>query len=145
MSSFRKYYEDGTHIRNRVNVDCSEDKILVEQSHKEEVDINNIVRRHGIDLLQKVAALQQPQWDEVPGNDFQESMLIITKAQQTFEKLPSKIRKQFNNNPGEFLDYVQNPDNQDGLVDLGLATRKPVETPIEVKVVTEPEPETPPA
>lgn len=144
MSSFRKYNEEGIRIRNRVTVDCSGDKILVEQSHKDEVDINTIVKRHGMDLIAKTALLQQPQWDEVPGNDFQESMQIITKAQRTFDQLPSVIRKKFNNNPGEFLDYVQNPDNQDGLVDLGLATRKPEITPIEVRVIPEPEPETPP-
>lgn len=142
---FGKYNEKGKLIRNRVTIDCQKaieegkDIIRTEQNHKDEVNINNIIRRHGIDLIQQVATMQAPamQWDDVTGNDFQEAMFKVTKAQQTFDQLPSDIRKKFDNNPAVFLDYVQNPDNVDSMIDMGLAIRKPEQPTVNVKVTNE--------
>lgn len=140
---FYKKDDEGNPIRRRVVVDCSEDEVIVEQSHKDEVNINNIIKRHGIDLVAKTNNLRSSDYtfDDIPGNDFQEAMLKVIKAQDTFMTIPSAIRKKFNNNPAEFLDFVQNPENMDEMVNLGLATRKAPEQPIEVVVTN---PETPP-
>lgn len=141
---FAKYDENGDLIRNKVVIDCSDDEPITEQSHKSEVDINNIIRRHGTDMIQKTAMLQSQtfQFDDVTGNDFQEAMFKINKAQESFDSLPSQIRKRFDNNPAVFLDYVQNPDNLAEMRDLGLAQRLPDPAqPIEVVVTN---PETPP-
>lgn len=141
---FAKYKIDAkgkkTLIRHRVVCDCSGDKPLTEQSHKDEVNINNIVRKHGIDMIQKTAMLRTPemQWDDVTGNDFQEAMLKVTKAQQTFEQLPSKIRKEFDNNPAQFMDFVQNPENLPRMVELGLANAKVETPPMKVEVMNRP-------
>ena len=145
--SFRKYDGEGKHIHNPVYTDCQAaveagEEIRVEQYHKNEVDINNIVRRHGADLIGKVAALQQWRYDDVTGNDFQESMNALIKARDTFADVPSDIRKQFDNDPAKFMDFVYNPDNKDKLVEMGLAHAEPVVEPIEV-VVANPV-ETPP-
>jgi phage internal scaffolding protein len=141
---FTKYDKDGNQRRTPVYVDCSEDKIIVEQNHKEEVNINNIVKRHGIDLIAKTAALQEKEYmfDDIPGNDFQEAMAIIGKAQKSFDAMPSEVRKTFNNNPAEFLDFVQNPDNKDTLIEMGLAVKPAEVQPVEVVVTNQPE--TPP-
>ena len=59
-----------------------------------------------------------------------------------FEDLPSKARTEFNNDPGTFLDFVQDPENKDKLYDLGLSEypttmvdtlpeKKPVEPTVE--------------
>lgn len=143
--SFIRYNENGEPRRNRTVLDCSGDDIIVEQNHKQEVDINNIIRRHGIDMIAKTAAMSQPQYimDENPNNDFQEAMLIVAKARESFESMPSHIRKRFSNSPAEYLDFVQNPQNKDELIKLGLATEPPKPAdPIEVRVIN---PETPPA
>lgn len=145
---FYKVDENGKQIRNKVVVDCSKDEILVEQAHKKEVDINAIVKRHGVDLIAKTQKLQSADYvmDDISGNDFQEAMMKVTKAQQTFEQLPSTVRKQFNNSPAEFMDFVQNPDNGEALVSMGLATKKEPTVPIQVEVTnpTTTNPETPP-
>lgn len=152
MSIVYKYDDDGNPVHSpRVVVDCSGDKPITEQSHKAEADINNIVKRHGMDLIAKTALLksQEYRFDDIPGNDFQEAMFLVKKGQDTFDSLPSQIRKEFDNNPAKFMDFVQNPDNQDRMVELGLAQRPPTIDPVEV-VVTNPEPapvtnpETPP-
>lgn len=145
--SFYRTDEEGNIIRRRVGLKCPED-VITEQAHKAEVDINNIVKRHGVDLIAKTQQLQSAEyvWDDIQGNDFQEAMLKVTKAQQNFDAMPSKVRKQFNNNPAEFMDFVQNPQNAEKLVEMGLAQREPLQQPIQVEVTnpTTTNPETPP-
>lgn len=141
---FTRYDEKGKPIRKRVVVDCQKaiedgiEIVLTEQSHRAEVDVNNIVKRHGMDLIQQTAALQELTYDNVPGNDFQEAMLMITKANETFEGMPSEIRKRFENDPAKFLDFVQDEQNVNELIEMGLA--KPPEkepSPIQVQVVND--------
>jgi hypothetical protein len=147
--SFYKTDSNGNIIRNRVKLVFTQedyDNSIVEQSHKDEVNINNIVKKHGMELIGKVAALQKFEFDDVTGNDFQESMNAIIKARDTFESVPSSIRKQFDNDAAKFMDFVYNPDNQDKLIEMGLAEKTPVMEPLQVTVVnSEPPPvETPP-
>jgi len=142
---FSKIDENGKHVRFKVGLDCSQDPILTEQSHKNDVDINYIVKKHGIDMIQQTALLKSAeyQFDDVPGNDFQEAMLLVTKAQQTFDDLPSDIRKKFDNEPAKFLDFVQDPKNTDQMVEMGLAQRIPTPQPVQVTIT--PAPADPPA
>ena len=145
---FTRYDENGKNLRRRTTISFKNETLMTEQAHAKEVNINNIVKRHGIDLIQKTSKLMSPefQFDDISGNDFTEAMLKITKAQQTFDQLPSELRKQFNNAPGEFMDFVQNPDNMEQMVEMGLAQRPTIDPPIQVEVTnsTTPNPETPP-
>ncbi len=92
------------------------------QAFKKECDINQIMAKY-----QKTGAIthfakNSPSYGDVTSQDFQESMEIITKAQQLFDDLPSSIRDKFGGSPGAFLDFVQNPDNLEEMQDLGLAS-----------------------
>lgn len=143
---FQNIDSEGNVIRNRVKIDCSKDDVIVEQSHKDEVDINQIVKRHGgVAAIQATAKLQgvEFQFDDVTGNDFQEAMDKVTKAQQLFESLPAALRAKFDNSPAKYLDYVQNPEHSEELIKMGLAEARPVEQPIQVQVIN-PVPETAP-
>ena len=142
--SFRKYDSDGLQIRNRQQYTQPDDEIIrVEQSHKDEVNINNIIKRHGMDLIAKTAALQQFTYDNNPNNDFQETMNAILKAKESFASIPSEIRKRFDNSPAKFMDFIHNPDNKDELVELGLAQRVPEPPIVQVEVVNQQTTETP--
>jgi phage internal scaffolding protein len=139
--AFRKYDENGEQIGLDKGGHVFEET-KTEQSHKSEVDVNNIVKRAGnMELISKVASLQNFVFDDVTGNDFQESMNAILKAAETFESVPSDIRRQFDNDPAKFMDFVYNPANQDELIKMGLAQAPVEEEPMRV-VVTNP-PETP--
>ena len=147
--SFVKRDVNGVQIRNRVVLDCQQavkdgEPVRVEQSHKEEVDINNIVKRHAgqMELIAGVAALQQFTFDDVTSNDFQENMNAILQAKETFEKVPSEIRKRFGNDPAAFMDFVHDPNNNDALIQMGLKEPpEPAPAPVQVQVVN---PESPP-
>jgi phage internal scaffolding protein len=140
--AFRKYDQDGSQLGLDKGEHVFEDS-RTEQAHKTEVDINNIVKRAGnMELIAKVNALQNFVFDDVTNNDFQESMNAIIKAKETFSSVPSGIRRQFDNDPAKFMDFVRDPSNADKLVEMGLANKPEVAEPIQV-VVTNPV-ETPP-
>ncbi len=58
--------------------------------------------------------------------DLLDAQLVVAQAQTMFEELPSNIRKKFENDPGKFLDFVQNPANLEEMQELGLANKTPV-------------------
>jgi hypothetical protein len=147
MSFYRKDNK-GKIIRKRVTIDCQKaieegEIVRVEQAHKDEVNINNIVKKHGLDMIAKTAAITPLQyWDDDPDNDFQEYMNKIAQGEQTFASLPSEVRREFDNNPAKYMDYVLNPDNKGKLIERGWmnAPEAPPE-PVQVVVTN---PETPP-
>ena len=141
--AFRKYDIEG----NQLGIDDTVtefEESRTEQHHKEEVDINNIVRRHAgqQELIASIQSLQSYQFDDVTSNDFQEHMNLLLKAKDSFYKVPNEIRKQFDHDPAKFLDFVYNPENKDKLIEMGLANAPVVQEPMQVAVVSQPE--TPP-
>lgn len=107
--------------RYRFALDCSKDKPATKQSFADSCDVNKILARY-----QKTGALDhvakhQPTYGFATDIQFHEAMNIVATATSMFEDLPSSIRTKFNNEPGEFLAFVQDPDNADELVELGLA------------------------
>ena len=100
------------------------------QSFSQQCEINNIMARH-----QKTGALthinqHQAQYGFATSNDFSESMRIVKTAQDMFNALPSNIRTRCANDPGQFLEFVQNPENEAEMQKLGLIpTPEPQEPP----------------
>ena len=129
--------------RNRVQLVIPEDEeVLTEQHHKKEVDINEIVRRNAgnMELITKVQALQNFQFDDVTNNDFQEMMNQMLVAKEAFTSVPSEIRKRFGNDPAAFMDFVHDKENKQQLIDWGLANPPaPEPAPQKVEVVNPPE------
>ncbi len=62
--------------------------------------------------------------------DYHTSLNQILDAEAAFQTIPAKIRAQFQNDPATFLEFAQNPENQEDLVELGLARARPPE-PVE--------------
>lgn len=137
--------------RKKYAVDCqlaieNGEQIRVEQYHKAEVDINNIIKRNAgnLELIAKNSQLVGFNMDDIPTNDFQEMMNIMVKAKEAFASIPSKIRAHFDNDPAQYMDFVRNPENMQQLVDWGLAEPRPEpdNTPVQVQVVNAPQEQT---
>ena len=62
----------------------------------------------------------------------------LLQAQADFMDLPAKIRQRFNNSPAELISFLQNSDNFDEAVELGLMEK--IKTP---EPTPEPKPEPP--
>lgn len=52
--------------------------------------------------------------------DYREMLDTVRYAQEAFAILPAEMRKRFDNDPSQLLDFVQDPNNYDEGVKLGL-------------------------
>lgn len=117
---------------------------LTKQSMQNECDINQIMAKY-----QKTGAITHLQnnranYGFADSITFHECLNIVTKAQSMFAELPSSIRKRFDQDPARFLDFVQNPENSDELVSMGLANAPTLAPPTEASSADE-APTPPPA
>lgn len=107
---------------------------MTQQEFRNEVDIDNIMNRYRITgSLPEHLVLEPGQYGDftdVPS--FMEAQEIILKAEKDFMDLPSNIRKRFNNDPVEFLDFFNNEANVEEAVKLGLCVQKNVQQVNEV-------------
>jgi len=100
---------------------CLKKDGYTKQSHKKECDINQIMAKYQrtgvIDHVNK----HSENYGFATSEDLHESLNIINTANEMFADLPSKARTKFKNDPGQFLEFVQDPENADQLYDLGLS------------------------
>jgi phage internal scaffolding protein len=97
---------------------------LALQSQREDADINTIVKRFGLtgEIPQNV---RLPTYGDFVGiSDYHAAMNAIGEANSSFQLLPADIRSRFDNDPGKFVDFCSDPDNIDGLREMGLAKPK---------------------
>jgi phage internal scaffolding protein len=94
---------------------------LTEQAHKDDCDINYILRNYQKTGLIKHAKNNQGKYDDISAVDFSEAMIIVAQAKSMFEELPANMRKRFGNDPGAFLNFVQTPGNEAEMVKMGIA------------------------
>ncbi len=139
-----------TYQRNRVQITFTR-KTITKQSHQHQCDINKIMAKY-----QKTGAIEHtarhaPQYANSIGIDFLEAQRLVATTNSMFEDLPATVRAHFNNKPDEFLDFVQEPENEAELRKLGLWHENPPAQPeTTTEPSTAPEPsgtaaETPPA
>ena len=122
-------------VRHRVSIDFSEVEPLTEQSHKKMCDINHILKQYDkTGLITHVNNARAEYGDYTEVNEYQEAMNTVIKAQADFMELPSEIRKKFANDPGNFVEFVTNPDNLEEMYDLGLAIRPVDDGPLLVQI-----------
>lgn len=127
--------EYGVTERERPILICGES--MTKQSHKDETDINLIMRKYQKTGLVSFVNERQPQYMEAPEIDFQTAMQIVTQANEMFADMPSSMRKRFHNDPGEFMEFVHNPDNAEEMVKLGLASPPTLPEPSLASVLSE--------
>lgn len=124
MAKFRKGYEPYTVEDARKYGYVSERPTLTEQSHKRECDINEIMLRADRDgILPNVNRAQMIFEDVSQVDDYKAIQDQLIDANNIFMSFPAKLRKKFNNDPMQFVRFVENPDNLEEMYELGLAIR----------------------
>lgn len=140
---FLNPYEDDMKEHSKASVLFCDDPSLAQQNFKDETDINVIVKKFGITGQVPVPS-RLPNYGDFTGvYDYQTAMNAIIEADNVFNALSADIRKKFDNDPGKFVDFCENPDNIGELRELGLAKPKPVEVvsvPPKEPMQTPPEP-----
>lgn len=107
------------HLRRSVTIECGQS--MTEQAHADEVNIHSIMDRYkATGMVDHINANQAMYEDMSDVPNYHEAMNIVVEAEQMFASIPAKIRDKFQNNPQVFLDYIQNPENRDGIAELGF-------------------------
>lgn len=108
------------------SVDFTGVQSLTHQSFKDECDINLIIDRLDVSGFLNQPGQRTPQYfdaSEVP--DYQSALNQVIYAQSLFADLDAHVRKRFGNDPAAFVDFFNDPANQDEAIRLGLATSAP--------------------
>ena len=107
---------------------------MTQQHFKEECDVNNILAKFVRTGVLPANCRPGDYFDCSTIQDYQDCLNRVIEAQENFDTLPSGIRKYFQNDPGKFLEFVQNPENIDKGIELGLYSKKDSQT----QTLTEP-------
>jgi len=108
------------------------DPSLTKQAYKDECDINVIMtnwEKSGV--LTHTPRTQGEYRDLGSSFDYHAACNQALAAQAAFDSLSGTVRARFSNDPGRFLDFVQDPRNIPEMISLGLATAEeaPAATP----------------
>lgn len=96
-----------------------------EQSHINDADINQIMKKALAGIPSNYIREYEGHYGDATSVQFYDAQVIVANGKSMFEDLPSDIRNRFKNDPGKFLDFVQDPANAAELVKLKLATAIP--------------------
>lgn len=116
-----------------VEADYSKSISLTSQAPSDEVDINKIMARviKGQPVLTSIG---QPFYGDVSEfGGLQEAIIKVQEAEDLFMQYPAELREKFENDPVKMVEYLENPENLEEAIKIGLVKRLPA-----------PEPETPP-
>lgn len=116
---------------------------MTKTSFKKECDINEIMRRFQTKGVIDHYAARAPEFIDVPALDYQDGLNIVAAAQENFAGLPSSIRAKFQNDPANYLAYVEDPKNLEEMRTLGLANPLPPVNPEPKAATTTPAPASP--
>lgn len=99
---------------------------MTKQSFTAECDVNNILAKYRkTGLIHHLAKHLGSYEDVSTAPDYQTALNVIIESEESFNLLPAEIRRQFSNDPAQFLDFVHDPKNKDKMIEMGLM-KKPV-------------------
>ncbi|WNK14053.1 MAG: internal scaffolding protein [Microvirus sp.] len=110
--------------KQRVPISFPPNSPYTKQEFKNECDINILMAQYMATGQLPNINERAPQYLDVTGIEYQDSMNFIAGAQTLFNELPSQIRSRFENDPGKFLDFTSNPNNREEMAQMGLLKPK---------------------
>lgn len=129
-------------------INCTEPG-RTKQAFKDECDINTIVKRFGLTGELPVNRRAPTYGDYSNIGNFHDAMNAVLEANETFSKLPARIRSQFDNDPEKFVAFSVQSTNRAQLKEWGLlvpeepkqgASEPPSATPAAAPTPNQPEP-----
>lgn len=109
------------------------------QSFANECEINNIMRKYEkTGILTHAKEHKGDYGNYIDVQDYKTNLEKILSAGEMFSELPSGLRKQFDNSPVQFLQFVQDPKNTEKMAELGLIKKPLATAPKSTTTTTEP-------
>lgn len=96
---------------------------FTEQAHKKECDINNIIKKYDKTGLITHVSKIEAKFGDLTGRDFKVMSDKVAQMNSAFELLPVEIKKEFEQSPAKLLEFMENPDNRERAIELGLIDR----------------------
>ncbi len=116
------------------------------QAFKNETDINQILKRAQKSGMISHLNKHEARYGDFANFDFFDAQLQLAAGATIFADLPVELRREFNQSPGEFFEYVNDPANVGRLNDLLPGLAEPGRQNISLRPVLADTPaETPPA
>lgn len=118
---------------------------LTQQSFRDDADLNVLLERFGVrEAMNRIVPVDPRFYGDFSNAvDLRDVLDVAREAQHHFMDLPAKLRERFQNDPAKLWEFVNDRDNHDECVRLGLLKREEAPPPV---TVTEPvKPEAPPA
>ncbi len=93
--------------------------------HRDECDINKIMAR--FDRTGTISHVNKFEgvYADFSDFDFFEQTRMLTRGREIFDALPAETRREFNQSPADFFQYVNDPANKDDLLQKLPALAKP--------------------
>lgn len=106
----------------------NEQKTRTQQHHKEQCDVNNIIKKYQqTGIITHMARDAGIYSGLAPAESYFDAMKIVLDAKDAFMTLPADVRKKFRNDPQELLSWMQDPKNLEEGVKLGLFEKTSLE------------------
>jgi phage internal scaffolding protein len=129
VMKFRKAYDASERYQYQ-----PQGESLTQQHFAQEADIKTIIKKHDrTGIIENVArgVAQYGDYSEI--NEYREALDIVRNADETFQMLPSELRKAFENDAGAFFEFATNPANEEKMVEMGLKPAPPSPPPSQHK------------
>lgn len=91
-----------------------------EQHHKKECDINEIIKKYDAQGIITHVSRFEGRFGDMTGMDFKAMQDKVAAARSSFSALPAEIRKEFGNDPAQLLTFMEDANNRDRAIELGL-------------------------
>lgn len=113
-------------LRHAPSVGITFDEASMTQQHfRDECDIDHILKKYSETgfLVDPLAQRRPAKWGDFSSvADYQSAMNKLTSVQEAFDALPSRLRDRFQNDPMQMLAFLEDPENKDEAVKLGLVS-----------------------
>jgi len=130
------YNYDPIAASNESGLHC-EDASLAQQQFKEECDINTIMQKFAVTGMLPDQPLT-PRYGDFTGiNDYHTALNQVIAAEDEFMSLPANIRARFENDPAQLIEFLNNEENKEEAVKLGLINKPIEELPQVVEIPQE--------
>lgn len=95
---------------------------LTDPSHKQSCDIGTILAKYSrTGELPIVTHMGTPRYGDFSDVvDYQSALMKVQEAEDAFMDLPAKVRSRFENDPGQFLEFMADKKNEEEARSLGL-------------------------
>lgn len=124
----------GMHNEKRVTLACGKGR--TKQAFRDQVNINKIIERNRKTGMLDFVTSKQPFYGDVSEiGSYQESLNVVMKAQELFAGMSASVRRRFQNDPLEMIEFLKDEKNREEAIELGIVAKPKEPEPEKIQKV----------